>query len=147
MLSEYLPIVILVALAGVFAVASLGASALLRPRRPTPAKLGPYECGIVPEHEPPDRFPVRFYVIAMLFIIFDIETIFFFPFAVLVRELGLFGLAEMGIFVGTLLAAYIYIRRSGGFEWEEEETTLRRVISRRLVQQYRTQADIDRMGA
>ncbi|HUG87309.1 MAG TPA: NADH-quinone oxidoreductase subunit A [Actinomycetota bacterium] len=117
MLSQYLPIVLLAGLAAVFAVASLAASALLRPRKPTPAKLAPYECGIVPEHEPPERFPVKFYVIAMLFIIFDIETIFLFPWAVSFRQLGLFGLVEMVIFISLLFVAYVYVWKKDGLEW------------------------------
>jgi NADH-quinone oxidoreductase subunit A len=118
MLSQYLPVVVLAGLAVAFAVASLGASALLRPRRPTPAKLSPYECGIVPERVPRERFPVKFYVIAMLFIIFDIETIFLFPWAVTFRQLGLFGLVEMAIFIGLVFVAYIYVWQRGGLEWE-----------------------------
>jgi NADH-quinone oxidoreductase subunit A len=117
-LSEYLPIVILGALAFAFAVASLVVSALLQPRRPTPAKLSPYECGIVPEQEPSDRFPVKFYVIAMLFIIFDIETIFLFPWAVGFRQLGLFGLVEMAIFIALVFVAYVYVWKAGGLDWE-----------------------------
>jgi NADH-quinone oxidoreductase subunit A len=117
-LSEYLPIVILAGLAFAFAVASIVVSALLQPRRPTPAKLAPYECGIVPEREPSDRFPVKFYVIAMLFIIFDIETIFLFPWAVTFRQLGLFGLVEMAVFIGLVFVAYVYVWQRGGLEWE-----------------------------
>jgi NADH-quinone oxidoreductase subunit A len=118
MLSQYLPVVILAGLAVVFAVASLAASALLRPSRPTPAKLSPYECGIVPERVPRERFPVKFYVIAMLFIIFDIETIFLFPWAVTFRQLGLFGLVEMAIFIALVFVAYVYVWQRGGLEWE-----------------------------
>jgi NADH-quinone oxidoreductase subunit A len=118
MLSQYLPVVILATLAVVFAVASLAASALLRPSRPTPAKLSPYECGIVPERLPRERFPVKFYVIAMLFIIFDIETIFLFPWAVTFRQLGLFGLVEMAIFIALVFVAYVYVWQRGGLEWE-----------------------------
>jgi NADH-quinone oxidoreductase subunit A len=118
MLSQYLPVVILAGLAVVFAVASLAASALLRPNRPTPAKLSPYECGIVPERVPRERFPVKFYVIAMLFIIFDIETIFLFPWAVTFRQLGLFGLVEMAIFIALVFVAYVYVWQRGGLEWE-----------------------------
>ena len=122
MLSDYLPIVILAALAFVFAVLSLAASALLRPSRPTPAKLAPYECGIEPERLPKgERFSVKFYVSAMLFIIFDIETIFLFPWAVGFRALGLFGLVEMAIFIGLVLVAYVYIWKRGGLDWEQAE--------------------------
>ena len=118
MLSEYLPVVILAGLAFLFAIGSLVASAMLRPRRPTPAKLAPYECGIVPEREPADRFPVKFYVIAMLFIIFDIETIFLFPWAVTFRQLGLFGLVEMTLFIALVFVAYVYVWQRGGLEWD-----------------------------
>jgi NADH-quinone oxidoreductase subunit A len=119
MLSSYLPILLLAGLVGAFAVFSLGASALLRPRRPTPAKLSPYECGIEPERMPrTERFPVKFYLVAMLFIIFDIETIFLFPWAVTFRQLGLFGLIEMVVFIALVFVAYVYVWKKGGFDWE-----------------------------
>ena len=119
MLGDYLPILILLIVAGAFAILSLMASALLRPRRPTPAKSMPYESGIRPERVPKgERFPVRFYVVAMLFIIFDIETIFLFPWAVAFRQLGLFGLVEMVIFIGLVFVAYVYVWQKGGLEWE-----------------------------
>jgi len=118
MLSAYLPIVVLAALATVFAVASLGASSLLRPHQPNPVKLSAYECGNDPVRLPRgERFGVKFYLVAMLFIIFDIETIFLFPWAVSFRQLGLFGLVEMAVFIGLVLVAYVYIWRKGGFEW------------------------------
>jgi len=121
-LSQYLPVVILAALAFAFAVLSLAASSLLRPNRPTPAKLAPYECGIEPERLPKgERFSVKFYVVAMLFIIFDIETIFLFPWAVGFRRLGLFGLVEMVVFIGLVFVAYVYVWRSGGLDWESAE--------------------------
>jgi NADH-quinone oxidoreductase subunit A len=121
-LSQYLPIVILAALATLFAVLSLFASRLLRPDAPNPAKLAPYESGIEPERVPSgERFSVKFYVVAMLFIIFDIETIFLFPWAVGFRQLGLFGLAEMAIFIGLVFVAYLYIWRRGGLDWERDE--------------------------
>ena len=119
MLSEYLPILVLLAVAGAFAVGSLVASAVLRPKRPTRAKAAAYESGIEPARLPKtERFPVRFYVIAMLFIIFDIETIFLFPWAVTFRELGLFGLVEMVEFIALVFVAYVYVWQHGGFEWE-----------------------------
>jgi NADH-quinone oxidoreductase subunit A len=119
MLSDYLPILILLIVAGAFAVLSLMASAVLRPKRPTPAKLAPYECGIEPERIPQgERFPVRFYVVAMLFIIFDVETIFLFPWAVTFRQLGLFGLVEMALFIGLVFVAYVYVWQKGGLEWD-----------------------------
>jgi NADH-quinone oxidoreductase subunit A len=118
-LGQYLPIVLLLVLAAGFAVLSILASRLLGPRRPTPAKLAPYECGIVPERLPRERFPVKFYVIAMLFIVFDIETIFLFPWAVTFRQLGLFGLVEMAIFIGLVFVAYVYVWQRGGLEWTD----------------------------
>ncbi len=119
MLSEYLPILVLAVLAFLFAALSLLVSSLLRPRRPTPAKLMPYESGIRPQRLPRgERFSVKFYVVAMLFIIFDIETIFLFPWAVGFRQLGLFGLGEMAIFIGLVFVAYLYVWRRGGLEWE-----------------------------
>jgi NADH-quinone oxidoreductase subunit A len=123
-LSDYLPIVLLAGLSLLFAAASLAASALLRPSRPTPAKLAPYECGIEPERVPKgERFGVKFYVVAMLFIIFDIETIFLFPWAVGFRQLGLFGLVEMMIFIALVFVAYVYVWRKGGLDWEQGERT------------------------
>ena len=117
-LGDYLPIVLMAVLAVVFAVASLGASALLRPHRPNRPKLSAYESGNDPVRLPGgERFSVKFYVVAMLFIIFDIETIFLFPWAVTFRQLGLFGLIEMAIFIGLVFVAYVYIWRKGGLDW------------------------------
>ncbi len=122
MTTGYVPIVILAIVAGAFAVLSLAASALLRPRKYVPAKVAPYESGIEPVRLPKsERFPVKFYVVAMLFIIFDIEAIFLFPWAVAFRQLGLFGLVEMVVFVGLVFVAYLYIWQKGGLEWEGPE--------------------------
>jgi NADH-quinone oxidoreductase subunit A len=120
-LPAYLPILFLVILATLFAVGSMVAASKLTPRRWTPAKLDPYECGIVPEEGLSDkeRFPVKFYLVAMLFIIFDIETVFMYPWAVVYNELKVFGLLEMGVFLATLLAAYAYVWKRGGLEWAE----------------------------
>lgn len=112
---------LLLGLATMFGVASLAVSALLRPHRPTPAKAEPYESGIVPERlQRGERFPVKFYVVAMLFIVFDIETIFLFPWAVSVRRLGLFGLAEMAVFIALVFVAYVYVWQKGGLDWQQE---------------------------
>jgi NADH-quinone oxidoreductase subunit A len=117
-LSDYLPILLMAILAVVFAVASLSVSALLRPHRPNRPKLSAYESGNDPVRLPGgERFGVKFYVVAMLFIIFDIETIFLFPWAVTFRELGLFGLIEMAIFIALVFVAYVYIWRKGGLDW------------------------------
>jgi NADH-quinone oxidoreductase subunit A len=115
----YVAVLLFAAVAAAFAVLSLAASAVLRPRRPTPAKLSPYECGITPERLPSsERFPVKFYVVAMLFIIFDVETIFLYPWAVALRSLGLFGLVEMVVFIGLVFVAYVFVFQKGGLEWE-----------------------------
>jgi NADH-quinone oxidoreductase subunit A len=120
-LSDYLPIVVLAALAVVFALGSLLASSVLRPRHPNAVKLSAYECGNDPVRLPRgERFSVKFYVVAMLFIIFDIETIFLFPWAVSFRQLGLFGLGEMVVFIGLVFVAYLYIWRKGGLDWARE---------------------------
>ena len=143
-LSEYLPIVVLAALSLLFAVASLAASALLRPHRPTPAKLSPYECGIEPERVPKgERFSVKFYVVAMLFIIFDIETIFLFPWAVGFRQLGLFGLVEMAIFIGLVFVAYLYVWRKGGLDWG---SSARAEVAAERTEQPETEAEVVRAG-
>ncbi len=119
-LRDYLPIVVLAGLAVAFAVVSRGVSHLVRPNRPNPVKLSPYECGNDPVRLPRgERFSVKFYVVAMLFIIFDIETIFLYPWAVTFRQLGVFGLVEMALFIGLVFIAYAYIWRKGGLEWEE----------------------------
>jgi NADH-quinone oxidoreductase subunit A len=123
-LIDYLPIVVMAVLAVVFAVASLAASSLLRPDRPNPVKLSAYECGNDPVRLPRgERFSVKFYVVAMLFIIFDIETIFLFPWAVSFRSLGLFGLVEMAVFIALVFVAYVYIWRKGGFDWTSDEVS------------------------
>jgi NADH-quinone oxidoreductase subunit A len=129
-LSTYLPILVLAIVALVFAVASLTASSTLRPYRPNPVKLSAYECGNDPVRLPGgEKFSVRFYVVAMLFIIFDIETIFLFPWAVAFRDLGLFGLGEMAVFIALVFVAYVYVWRKGGLDWSvmtpvEEEAGL-----------------------
>ena len=124
MLTDYLPIVVMGALAVVFAVASMAASRLVRPHRPNPVKLSAYECGNDPVRLPSgEKFSVKFYVVAMLFIIFDIETIFLFPWAVTFRQLGLFGLIEMGVFIALVFVAYVYVWRKGGLDWSEDIVT------------------------
>ena len=119
-LPAYLPILFLIILSSLFAIGSMVVAARLSPRKWTHAKLLPYECGIVPaEGSERERFPVKFYLVAMLFIIFDIETAFMYPWAVAFEELKLFGLIEMLVFIAILLAAYVYVWRQGGLEWAE----------------------------
>ena len=119
-LPAYLPILFLLILSTAFAVGSLLAASKLSPKRWNPVKLGPYESGIVPQEDVRNkRFPVKFYLAAMLFIIFDIETVFLYPLAVIYSELALFGLVEMAVFIAILLAAYVYVWKRGGLEWAE----------------------------
>jgi NADH-quinone oxidoreductase subunit A len=115
--SEYLPIGVLVLVATFVAAAALFIS-YLGPRRPSARKSMPYESGIRPIRSARQRFPVRFYLVAMLFIVFDIEGVFFYPWAVAFRDLGVFGLVEMLTFIGLLLAGYFYILKRGGLDWE-----------------------------
>jgi NADH-quinone oxidoreductase subunit A len=115
--TNYLPILVMFVLATVFAAASFAASTFLAPRRPTAAKLAPYECGIVPEHEPAERFPVKFYLVAMVFIVFDIELVFLYPWAVVFRRLEIFGLVEMGLFLLAVFVAYAYVLSAGALDW------------------------------
>ncbi len=119
-MKAYIPILVLGAIATGFAVFSIVAGAFSGPKRYNRAKLDAYECGIEPTPQPMGggRFPVKFYLTAMLFIVFDIEMIFLIPWAVAFDRLGLFGLIEMAIFIGTVFVAYAYVWRRGGLEWD-----------------------------
>ncbi len=117
-MSEYLFVIIFALVALVVVAALLLLSSLLGPRNPTVEKNLPYECGMLPSEEAKGRFPVRFATLAMLFIIFDIEVVFMYPWAVALDELGLFGLIEMVVFVAVLAIAYIFIWGRGGLEWD-----------------------------
>ncbi|WP_420437805.1 NADH-quinone oxidoreductase subunit A [Candidatus Poriferisodalis sp.] len=116
-LAEYLPVLVLGVLAVVFVLVSIIASRLLAPQRATNAKLASYECGIVDQAAIPERFPVRFYLVAMLFIMFDIEIVFLYPWAVANGELGLFGFVAMLIFVVIFFLSFVYELAMGGLEW------------------------------
>src|SRR2546421_2004383 len=117
-MAQYLPLLAIFVLAGLFAGVSFFASGLLGPRRhPTAAKIAPYECGIVPDREPAERFPVRFYLVAMIFIIFDIEVIFLYPWAVIYRQLGAFGLWEMVLFAVAVFVSFVYLIGNGALDW------------------------------
>jgi len=119
-LSAWIPLLALFALAAAFALGSVGISQLVGPKRANRAKLEAYECGIEPSPEPVGggRFPVKFFLTAMLFIIFDIEIIFLYPWAVTFNDLGLFGFVEMILFIGTVFIAYAYVWRRGGLDWD-----------------------------
>ena len=116
-MSQYLPIVLLMILAILFGGLSFGASRLLAPNRPSSAKEAPYECGIVPSREPPERFPVSFYVVAMLFIMFDIEIIFLYPYAVSRGTLGAYGFWAIFIFSVIFFLTFVYEVARGGLDW------------------------------
>ena len=118
MLLDYLPILILVILAALFAAGSVLLSSLLGPRRPNPEKLSPYECGVEPVGTARERFSVKFYLVAMLFIIFDMEIVFLYPWAVVFQQLRVFGLMAMGSFLLVLLVGYFYVWKKGGLEWD-----------------------------
>lgn len=119
MLSEYLPILLLLVLAVGFAVASVGVSGLMGPRLPNPTKLSAYECGNEPLADVKGtRFSVKFYMVAMLFLIFDIEAVFLYPWAVAYRSLGWFGLGQMALFIAVLGIAFVYEIGRGGLEWD-----------------------------
>jgi NADH-quinone oxidoreductase subunit A len=114
----YIPIAVLFGIALFFAILLPVLSLSLGPRRPTPRKLSPYESGIVPIGEAQSRLPVKFYLIAVLFILFDIEIVFLVPWAITFRHLGLFGLVEVIVFVAILVVGYVWIWKKGALEWE-----------------------------
>jgi NADH-quinone oxidoreductase subunit A len=116
--SEYLPILILMILAGLFAVVALTVPYYMGPRKPNPTKLETYESGKIPYGDSRRRVAVHYYLVAMLFILFDVEVIFFYPWAVLFRQLKLFGLIEMGVFGAILLVGYVYVWKKGALEWD-----------------------------
>jgi NADH-quinone oxidoreductase subunit A len=118
-LGAFAPIAIMLALASAFAALSILVSRWLVPRRPSRAKYSPYESGIEPGRLPKgERYPVKFYLTAMLFVVFDVEVVFLYPWAVVFRQLRVFGVAEMGIFLGLLVIAYVYDWKRGGLDWE-----------------------------
>ena len=125
-MGQYLPLVALLVLAVLFATLSFFASRLLAPNRVTLEKTAPYESGIIPGKEPPARFPVRFYLVAMIFIVFDIEIIFLYPWAMAHGELGVFGLIAMAIFVASVFESFLYLLSKGALEW----SPIKRVIQR-----------------
>ncbi|WP_395109140.1 NADH-quinone oxidoreductase subunit A [Actinomadura sp. SCN-SB] len=116
----YVPIIVLGALAFAFAAFSVAMAALTGPKRWNRARLDAYECGIEPTPQPVGggRFPIKYYLTAMLFIVFDIEIIFLYPWAVAFNRMGIFALVEMILFIVAVLVAYAYIWRRGGLEWD-----------------------------
>ena len=118
MTEVYVPILILLGVSIANAVGMVVLSHLVSPFRPTPAKLEPYESGMPPLGDTRERFSVKFYLIAILFIIFDIETIFLIPWGVLFRDLGVFGFVEMLVFIGVLLVGFVYVWKKGALQWD-----------------------------
>lgn len=117
-LTQYFPIVIFIGLSLAFGLVTLGLSYLVQPKYPEPEKLSVYECGSEPFSDSRMPFPVRYYVIAMLFVIFDIEVIFLYPWAITFKQTGIIGFIEMMIFIGLFVVAYVYAWRKGALEWD-----------------------------
>jgi NADH-quinone oxidoreductase subunit A len=118
MLLEYIAIGVMIAVATLIAFIAIGLGELFGPKKKSETKLMPYESGMNPIGEGTRRMPVRFYLIAVLFILFDIEVVFFLPWAIVFRQLGLFGLIEMVVFIVILLVGYVYAWKKGALEWE-----------------------------
>jgi NADH-quinone oxidoreductase subunit A len=126
-LADYLPILLMAALVVAFVLLSFVASQLLAPQRPNSAKQAPYESGIVPEHEPAERFPVKFYLVAISFVVLDVEIVFLYPFSTVLRGLGLFGIVAVGIFVLALLVPFAYLLSVGALDWGPVKDVVQRL--------------------
>jgi len=118
MLGEYLPVLLFLIVSTGIGIALLVVGAVLGPTRPGADKLSPYECGFEAFEDARMKFDVRYYLVAILFIVFDLEIAFVFPWAVIFRSLGVFGLVEMGIFLGLLILGFAYVWKKGALEWE-----------------------------
>ena len=118
-MSEYFPILLLFGVAVAFAGGSVAVSSLVGPSRPNPTKLDAYECGNEPlAHVKETRFSVKFYLVAMMFLIFDVETVFLYPWSTVFRDLGWFAIGQMGLFLGVLGVVFVYELNKGGLEWD-----------------------------
>lgn len=127
-MGQYLPLVVIAVLAALFGLINVIVSRLVNPPRPDHIKESPYESGIVPQRDTPDRFPVRFYLVAMIFVVFDIEIIFLYPFAMVFRELGLFGLVAIAIFAFAVFESFVYLLSKGALDWGPPRREQRREI-------------------
>src|SRR5687767_14192329 len=143
-MGQYLPVLALAVLAVVFAAVSRVVSQLLAPSATSAAKRAPYECGIVPGREPPERFPVRFYLIAMIFIVFDIGIIFLYPWAVIYRNLGVPGLIEVLLFTVAVLVSFAYLLSNGALDWGPARRVSR--LSPMVSEARTTSSTIKRVG-
>ena len=117
-LTRYFPILLFMGIAAAFGVVTLVLSYLVQPKYPEPEKLSAYECGSEPFSDARMPFPVRYYIFAMLFVIFDIEVIFLYPWAIVFDKIGIVGLVEMLVFIGLFIVAYVYAWRKGALEWD-----------------------------
>lgn len=144
-MAQYLPVLALFVLGAGFAAINLVASRLVSPSRPTEEKLAPYECGIVPGREPPSRFPVRFYLIAMLFIIFDIEIVFLYPWAVAHEGLGRYGLIAIIAFSALVFESFLYLVSKGALDWGTLQVN-RRVASPMVDENRTVSSTVRRVG-
>jgi NADH-quinone oxidoreductase subunit A len=116
--SDYIPLLVFIVVTIVFGGLALGVPALFGPRKPTATKLDTYESGMLPYGDARRRQPVQYYVVAVLFVLFDIEVILIYPWAVILRKLAWFGLAEMAVFIGILVIGYIYVWEKGALDWK-----------------------------
>ncbi len=124
MLTEFGKVLIFLIIGALFVAAGLIVAWLLRPRRPYPGKVAPYECGEEPVGDAWVRFNVRFYVVALIFLIFDVEVVFLFPWALVYRDLGLFGFLEMAVFLGILIVGFAYVWVKGDLDWDKPRPIL-----------------------
>jgi NADH-quinone oxidoreductase subunit A len=144
-MGQYLPLLVLMVLAFLFAALSFVASRLLAPKRPTAAKEAPYECGIVPSRDAPERFPVSFYLVAMLFIMFDIEIVFLYPYAIEHEQLGAFGFWSIMLFSVVFFLSFVYEVGKGGLDWGPVNR-MRRLSSVEVSSERTTTSTIRRVG-
>lgn len=145
-MGQYLPVLAIGVLGFVFVALMLFVSKLVAPRRSTVAKRAPYECGIVPGREPPQRFPVRFYLVAMIFVVFDIEIIFMYPWAVNYRNLGTFGLYEIGTFAVAVAVSLLYVMSKGALEWGPANRARRVDLADMVTSARTTDSTVRRVG-
>ena len=115
---EYIPVLLFLLVAIAFAGGTIGLSSIIVPRRKNAVKMSAYECGVEPVGDARERFSVKFYLVAVLFILFDIEAVFMYPWAVAFRQLGLYGLIEMVLFIAILLVGYLYLLKKRALEWD-----------------------------
>jgi len=116
-LTNYIPIFLFIGLAIAFPIVTLLVAKLIRPSTGGEGKLAPYECGVDPDSDARQRYAIRYYVVAILFVIFDVETVFLFPWAIIYRKLAFFGLMEMLVFLGILIVGYVWIIKKGALDW------------------------------